>query len=135
MTRTRTRTTTPNGSRTGRPPTTDIWIGGGRGINALVGEPIRKHRDLDLAHRNDQEPGVIAAFSQAGFAGTVEGRAVRFVVTDPGGREIDLRPLLFAADGSASLDPGPSGVGCGRTSTRRAGNIAEPPDMDGWTWG
>jgi lincosamide nucleotidyltransferase A/C/D/E len=29
------------------------------------------------------------------------GRPVRFVVTDTRGREIDLHPLVFAADGSA----------------------------------
>ncbi|GAA1961778.1 nucleotidyltransferase domain-containing protein [Kitasatospora viridis] len=80
----------------------DIWIGGGWGIDALVGEQTRQHRDLDLMHRSDQEPEVLAALSRAGFAETLDWRPVRFVVTDPGGREIDLHPLVFAAaDGSA----------------------------------
>jgi lincosamide nucleotidyltransferase A/C/D/E len=79
----------------------DIWIGGGWGIDALVGQQTRQHRDLDLMHRSDQEPEVVEALSQAGFAETLDWRPVRFVVTDPAGREIDLHPLLFAADGSA----------------------------------
>ena len=79
----------------------EFWIGGGWGIDALVGQQTRKHRDLDLMHRSDQEPEVVAALSRAGFAETLDWRPVRFVVTDPGGREIDLHPLLFAADGSA----------------------------------
>lgn len=39
---------------------------------------------------------------------TLDWRPVRFVVTDPAGREIDLHPLVFAPDGpaaQASFDP------------------------------
>jgi lincosamide nucleotidyltransferase A/C/D/E len=86
----------------------DIWIGGGWGIDALVGEQTRQHRDLDLMHRKSQEPAVVATLAEAGFVETLDWRPVRFVVTDPRGREIDLHPLTFAEDGSAvqaSLDP------------------------------
>ncbi|MGN9756419.1 nucleotidyltransferase domain-containing protein [Streptomyces sp. SD31] len=87
---------------------TDIWIGGGWGIDALLGEQTRDHRDLDLMHRQEQEATVVAALADAGFAETVDWRPVRFVVTAPDGREIDLHPLVFAEDGSAvqaSLEP------------------------------
>ncbi|GHJ26700.1 aminoglycoside nucleotidyltransferase [Streptomyces hygroscopicus subsp. sporocinereus] len=87
---------------------TDIWIGGGWGIDALVGQQTRQHRDLDLMHRKSQEPAVVAALANAGFVQTLDWRPVRFVLTDPRGREIDLHPLLFAVDGSAvqaSPDP------------------------------
>jgi len=87
---------------------TDVWIGGGWGIDALVGDQSREHRDLDLMHRLDQEPAVVAALAQAGFAETLDARPVRFVVSDRSGREIDLHPLVFAQDGSAmqaSPDP------------------------------
>ncbi|WP_199854624.1 nucleotidyltransferase domain-containing protein [Streptomyces dioscori] len=86
----------------------DVWVGGGWGIDALVGEQTREHRDLDLMHREDQEQAVGAALGAAGFAETLDRRPVRFVVTGPHGREIDLHPLVFASDGSAvqaSLDP------------------------------
>ncbi|MFH8462693.1 nucleotidyltransferase domain-containing protein [Streptomyces sp. NPDC017991] len=86
----------------------DVWVGGGWGVDALVGEETRPHRDLDLMHRKDQEQTVVAALAGAGFAETVDWRPVRFVVTDPHGREIDLHPLAFASDGSAvqaSPDP------------------------------
>lgn len=86
----------------------EIWIGGGWGIDALVGEETRPHRDLDLMHREEQEPAVVAALAEAGFAETLDWRPVRFVVTHPDGRETDLHPLAFAPDGSAvqaSLDP------------------------------
>ncbi len=81
---------------------TDAWIGGGWGIDALVGEQTRDHRDLDLMHRLEQERDVVAALAAAGFAETLDRRPVRSVVTDAAGREIDLHPLVFAADGSAT---------------------------------
>ncbi|MGW5335413.1 nucleotidyltransferase domain-containing protein [Streptomyces bauhiniae] len=87
----------------------DVWIGGGWGIDALVGARTRHHRDLDLMHRADQEPAVLAALRAAGFTETLDQRPVRFVMTAPDGREIDLHPLVFAGDGSAvqaSPDPG-----------------------------
>jgi lincosamide nucleotidyltransferase A/C/D/E len=88
---------------------TDVWIGGGWGVDALVGEQTRPHGDLDLMHREEQEPRVLAALGELGFAETLSWRPVRFVLTGPGGREIDLHPLRFAPDGSAeqsSLTPG-----------------------------
>ncbi|ANZ41897.1 amino acid transporter [Lentzea guizhouensis] len=78
----------------------DVWIGGGWGIDALVGMQTRLHGDLDLMHRLDQEPLVVEALARAGFAETLSWRPVRFVVSD-GWREVDLHPLRFAADGSA----------------------------------
>jgi lincosamide nucleotidyltransferase A/C/D/E len=86
----------------------EVWIGGGWGIDALLGEQTRAHRDLDLMHRTEQEPAVVAALERAGFSETLSWRPVRFVVADGRSREIDLHPLVFAADGSAeqaSLEP------------------------------
>ncbi|MEU0884393.1 hypothetical protein ABZ345_37875 [Lentzea sp. NPDC005914] len=86
----------------------DVWIGGGWGIDALVGGQTRPHDDLDLMHREEQEPAVLAALAVLGFTETLSWRPVRFVLTDPTGREIDLHPLRFAPDGSAeqsSLTP------------------------------
>ncbi|WP_031478586.1 nucleotidyltransferase domain-containing protein [Streptomyces bicolor] len=86
----------------------DVWIGGGWGIDALLGEQTRDHRDLDLMHRRDQEPAVVAALAAAGFVETLDWRPVRFVLTAPDGQQIDLHPLVFAEDGSAqqaSLEP------------------------------
>ncbi|MEV3855981.1 amino acid transporter [Streptomyces sp. NPDC050095] len=85
-----------------------VWIGGGWGIDALVGEQTREHRDLDLMHRHEEEPKVIEALSGAGFTETLDWRPIRFVVSNRAGLEIDLHPLAFQPDGSAvqaSPDP------------------------------
>ncbi len=80
----------------------DVWIGGGWGVDALVGEQTRPHQDLDLMHRQEHEAFVVEALARAGFAETLSWRPVRFVVRDEIGREIDLHPLRFAPDGSAT---------------------------------
>ncbi|MDQ0904527.1 lincosamide nucleotidyltransferase A/C/D/E [Streptomyces canus] len=78
-----------------------VWIGGGWGIDSLIGEQTRDHRDLDLMHRQDQEEVVVAALREAGFVENLNWRPIRFVMTASDGREIDLHPLVFADDGSA----------------------------------
>ena len=88
-----------------------VWVGGGWGIDALPGRQTRTHRDVDLMHRQEQEqePAVVAALAEAGFTASLDRRPVRFVVTDARGRGIDLHPLAFAPDGSAtqaSTEPG-----------------------------
>ncbi|MFJ8958648.1 nucleotidyltransferase domain-containing protein [Lentzea sp. NPDC102401] len=87
----------------------DVRVGGGWGVDALVGRQTRPHGDLDLMHREEQEPRILEALAARGFVETLSWRPVRFVVTDPGGREIDLHPLRYNEDGSAeqsSLTPG-----------------------------
>lgn len=87
---------------------TDVVIAGGWGIDALLGEETRPHQDLDLLHRREQEPALVAALVAAGYAQSVDWRPVRFVLRHPSGAEIDLHPLEFAPDGSAtqsSFDP------------------------------
>ncbi|MEU3246786.1 amino acid transporter [Streptomyces sp. NPDC006875] len=79
----------------------DVWLAGGWGIDALIGEQTRDHRDLDLMHRQDQEAAVLTVLSAAGFVESLDWRPVRFVMTAPDSREIDLHPLVFSDDGSA----------------------------------
>ncbi|MFF1699956.1 nucleotidyltransferase domain-containing protein [Streptomyces sp. NPDC058257] len=86
----------------------EVWVGGGWGIDALLGEQTRDHRDLDLMHRQDQEVAVLAALSAEGFVESLDWRPIRFVLTHSDGREIDLHPLVFSNDSSAvqaSPDP------------------------------
>ncbi|SDS25565.1 nucleotidyltransferase domain-containing protein [Microlunatus soli] len=87
---------------------TEVWVGGGWGIDALIGRQTRPHRDLDLMHRAGQEQTVVGTLAAVGFVQTLDWRPVRFVLTDGRDRELDLHPLRFAADGSAvqsSPDP------------------------------
>ncbi|MEV6628343.1 aminoglycoside adenylyltransferase [Amycolatopsis sp. NPDC051106] len=78
-----------------------VWLAGGWGIDALLGRQTRDHRDLDLLHRLEEEPAVLAALSRLGYRETLDLRPVRFVLSDGAG-ELDLHPLVFAGDGSAT---------------------------------
>lgn len=87
---------------------TDVVIAGGWGVDALIGAETREHRDLDLLHREEQEPALVAALTAVGYTQTLDRRPVRFVLSHPSGPEIDLHPLRFSPDGSAvqsSPDP------------------------------
>lgn len=68
----------------------DVWIGGGWGIDALVGEQTRAHGDLDLTYRQEQEPRVVASLALEGFTETLDARPEPFVLSTPDGRDIDL---------------------------------------------
>jgi lincosamide nucleotidyltransferase A/C/D/E len=78
-----------------------LWLAGGWGIDALIKEQTRPHRDVDLVHDRAQEPTMLGALAAAGFEEVLDLRPVRFVMRDGAGRELDLHPLVFAADGSA----------------------------------
>jgi len=84
-------------------------LGGGWGVDALVGAPTRPHADLDLLIHQAQSEAAILALGSLGFVLTLDQRPTRFVLTGPGGAQVDLHPLQFMPDGSARL-PGFDGV-------------------------
>ncbi|WP_370972378.1 nucleotidyltransferase domain-containing protein [Amycolatopsis sp. cg9] len=79
----------------------EVWLAGGWGIDALLGRQTRDHGDLDLLHRSEQEPAVRRALGTLGYHETLDLRPVRFVLSD-GATELDLHPLVFAENGSAT---------------------------------
>jgi lincosamide nucleotidyltransferase A/C/D/E len=86
-----------------------VWIGGGWGVDALVGRPTRPHRDLDLAIDATDEPAALSVLAGLGYRVETDWRPVRVELAGPGGCWVDLHPVVFAADGSgvqAGLDGG-----------------------------
>jgi RimJ/RimL family protein N-acetyltransferase len=77
-----------------------VWVAGGWGIDALLGEQTRQHTDLDLAFRADDEPKLLDALSQLGYRVVLDYRPARLALADDHGHEIDLHPVRFDADGS-----------------------------------
>ncbi len=76
-----------------------VWVAGGWGIDALLGEQTRLHDDLDLAHRVEDEPKLLQALEQLGYRIVLDYRPARIAVADDGGREVDLHPVRFDALG------------------------------------
>jgi lincosamide nucleotidyltransferase A/C/D/E len=75
-------------------------LGGGWGIDALVGRQTREHRDLDLAIDAEQLAAAEAALGALGFTVSTDWLPVRMELSQ-GGRHIDVHPLNYQPDGSA----------------------------------
>jgi lincosamide nucleotidyltransferase A/C/D/E len=103
------------------------WVGGGWGVDALVGRRTRDHRDLDLAVAAEDEDAVLAALAPLGFAVETDWRPVRVELRAPGGRWVDLHPVVFDAIGhgrQAGLDGVVFDYPAGCLATGRVGGRA-----------
>lgn len=86
-----------------------FWLEGGWGVDALVGQQTRAHRDLDVDFDRDYEDAVVSALGELGYVIETDWRPNRVELVAPGRGCIDLHPLTIAADGSAeqaALDGG-----------------------------
>jgi lincosamide nucleotidyltransferase A/C/D/E len=86
-----------------------VWVGGGWGVDALVGRRTRPHGDLDVAVSAPALPAVLERLTALGFAPTEDWLPVRIEVAHPEGRRVDLHPVTFAPDGSGT-QPGLDGT-------------------------
>ena len=85
------------------------WIGGGWGVDALVGYQTRGHRDLDLAVDASQVAAALVALGKLGYVIETDWRPVRVEVVAAGRGRVDVHPVTFdeAGDGhQADLDGG-----------------------------
>jgi lincosamide nucleotidyltransferase A/C/D/E len=85
-----------------------VWVDGGWGVDALVGEETRPHADLDLALDRALLETARSALESLGFRHDPvadPGRPARLVMRDERGRQVDLHPLVFdvAGDGWQQL--------------------------------
>lgn len=94
-----------------------VWIDGGWGVDALVGEETRSHGDLDLALDRDQLDVARRVLEEQGLRHNVRsqpGLPARLVIRDERGREVDLHPLAFDAAGDGWQQLSASGMAWGR---------------------
>ncbi len=67
-----------------------VWLDGGWGVDALLGEQTRPHNDLDIAMKHVDVPVFMQVMEGAGFRPVDGGTPVNFVLRDGGGREVDV---------------------------------------------
>jgi lincosamide nucleotidyltransferase A/C/D/E len=78
----------------------ELWLDGGWGVDALLGEQTRPHDDVDLVVRVDDVPGMREILAVDGFQ-LIRGEPhSNFVLGDPHGHEIDVHPVRFDAEGN-----------------------------------
>lgn len=77
------------------------WLDGGWGVDALVGEQTRPHRDVDLVVARDDLSAVRSLLDARGYVELRDWLPTSLAFRDPHGREVDLHPV----------DPDPDGGG------------------------
>ena len=88
----------------------DVWVHGGWGIDALLGEQTRPHDDLDVIIRAVDVEAAVRATRSLGFAMMTDELPQVFVVQDTADRRIDFHPVRFRSDGSAVQESNNGGV-------------------------
>ncbi|MCY4623488.1 MAG: amino acid transporter [Chloroflexi bacterium] len=80
----------------------DVWLQGGWGVDALLGEQTRPHDDLDVIIKADDIPQTMQVTRDLGFSLMTDELPQGFVVRDETDRRIDFHPVRFGSDGSAA---------------------------------
>jgi lincosamide nucleotidyltransferase A/C/D/E len=90
-----------------------VWLDGGWGIDALLGEVTRAHSDVDLVIEAPVLARVIESLAPLGYAVAEDLSPVRVVLRAADGRQADLHPVTFADDGTGfQVGASPDGSDC-----------------------
>src|SRR5262245_48523814 len=77
----------------------DVWLDGGWGVDALLGQQTREHDDLDLIVRDVHEYRMRNVLRNHGFRQLPGAVPQSFILADERGREVDVHPVRFDEDG------------------------------------
>jgi lincosamide nucleotidyltransferase A/C/D/E len=73
----------------------EVWLDGGWGVDALLGEETREHDDLDLVCKLADSDRIVELLEADGYE-LVDGRApLSFVLVDADGRQVDVHPVVL----------------------------------------
>jgi lincosamide nucleotidyltransferase A/C/D/E len=75
-----------------------VWLDGGWGVDALLGEPTRAHADLDLIASASDLARLLEALAPLGFR-PARGGGANVVLADAKAREVDVHAIRFDARG------------------------------------
>jgi lincosamide nucleotidyltransferase A/C/D/E len=88
----------------------EVWLDGGWGVDALLGEQTRVHDDLDLVICLGDVASLVTALDRHGYEVAKGVLPMSIVLLDGAGRQIDVHPVEFTAsgDGIYQMDDGRS---------------------------
>jgi lincosamide nucleotidyltransferase A/C/D/E len=75
------------------------WIDGGWGVDALLGEQVREHDDLDLVVELAEAPALTETLTADGYEQVAGAPPKSFVLVDAVGRQVDVHPVAFDEEG------------------------------------
>jgi len=84
-----------------------LWIDGGWGVDALLGEQTRPHADLDIVIQQKDLQKVVKLLVDRGYKNVQrdDTRLWNFVLGDDRGREIDFHVIVFNDKGDGIYGP------------------------------
>lgn len=85
-----------------------VWLDGGWGVDALLGEQTRSHADLDIMVSAEDSAKLVETLIQHGFEDVVtdDQRATNFVMGHRQRGQIDFHVFELLPDGSGVYEPG-----------------------------
>ena len=90
----------------------EIWVDGGWGVDALLGEQTRPHKDLDIAIQQKDVQKLRELLEEQGYKEIKleEAKPWNFVLGDDKGHEIDVHAIVFDDQGNGLYGPVERGV-------------------------
>jgi lincosamide nucleotidyltransferase A/C/D/E len=77
----------------------DVWLDGGWGVDALLGEQTREHDDLDVVVARSDVPMLVEVLGARGYEVAKGELPTCIVLLDPEGRQVDVHPVEFDESG------------------------------------
>jgi lincosamide nucleotidyltransferase A/C/D/E len=78
----------------------EIWLDGGWGVDAVLAEQTRTHKDLDVVVQKKHLPRLRELLGTKGYATQPGGTSSNFVLVDSLGLEVDVHAIVFDQDGN-----------------------------------
>ena len=75
-----------------------MWLDGGWGVDALLGEQTRDHEDVDIVVELERLDDLVAALVPLGLSLADDFLPTRAVFRSADGRQVDVHPVTFDAD-------------------------------------
>ena len=106
-----------------------LWLDGGWGVDALLGEQTRPHGDVDIVVEACDLNRIRDALSDRGFtlAQREDTRPWNFVLADAHDQQIDFHVITFDRDGNGTYGPPENGQAYPAEAFAGRGRVAAQP--------
>jgi lincosamide nucleotidyltransferase A/C/D/E len=106
-----------------------VWLDGGWGVDACLGQQTRQHEDIDVVVEQRHLDAAVKTLRAAGFGDIPrdDTRAWNFVLGDGRGRLVDFHVIVLADDGRGIYGPPENGDSYPAGSLAWTGTLAGRP--------